>query len=107
MPKLPQDQTSPHPGGHVASVDPTDMPPKRQRRPRPPGGEYLDRAELLALVPLSMSSIDTLEKQGVFPSRFRLEPTTRVAWKRREIEKFMATRAARRVHVRGEAQPTR
>ena len=45
-----------------------------------------------------MSSIDNLEKAGVFPSRFRLEPTTRVAWKRREVEKWLAQRARKRVH---------
>jgi predicted DNA-binding transcriptional regulator AlpA len=45
-----------------------------------------------------MSSIDNLEKGGVFPSRFRLEPTTRVAWKRREVEKWLAKRACKRVH---------
>jgi predicted DNA-binding transcriptional regulator AlpA len=50
------------------------------------------------LVPLSMSTIDALEKGGVFPSRFRLEPTTRVAWKRREVEKWLAQRACKRVH---------
>jgi len=61
-------------------------------------GAYLNRVELLTLVPLSMSSIDNLEKGGVFPSRFRLEPTTRVAWKRREIEKWLAKRACKRVH---------
>src|SRR4051812_35044950 len=55
--------------------------------------EYLSRAELLELVPLSMSTIDNLERTGVFPSRFKIEPTTRVAWKRAEVEKFMAQRA--------------
>ena len=63
--------------------------PRRKRRRRTPLAQtpraYLNRVELLTLVPLSMSSIDNLEKDGVFPSRFRLEPTTRVAWKRREV----------------------
>jgi predicted DNA-binding transcriptional regulator AlpA len=76
-------------------------PRRKRRRSRPPAQgppDYLNRVELLALVPLSMSSIDNLEKGGVFPSRFRLEPTTRVAWKRREVEKWLAKRAAKRVH---------
>ncbi len=102
MPTIPIDQTAPYPGGPVAAVDPNDTPPKRQRRRRPPPRgpptEYLTRAELLALVPLSMSSIDNLEKRGVFPSRFRIEPTTRIAWRRSEVERFMRQRAAKRVY---------
>jgi predicted DNA-binding transcriptional regulator AlpA len=64
---------------------------------------------LLALVPLSMSAIDDLEKKGIFPSRFKLEPTTRVAWKRREVVRFIEQRANRRVHepaAKGEAADT-
>jgi predicted DNA-binding transcriptional regulator AlpA len=76
--------------------------PQRKRRRSTPLAQtprdYLNRVELLTLVPLSMSSIDNLEKGGVFPSRFRLEPTTRVAWKRREVEKWLAERACKRVH---------
>jgi predicted DNA-binding transcriptional regulator AlpA len=61
--------------------------------------EYLSRRELLALVPLSMSSIDALEKAGLFPSRFILTPTTKVCWKRREVIQFLEQRAAERVHA--------
>jgi predicted DNA-binding transcriptional regulator AlpA len=60
--------------------------------------EYLSRRELLAMVPLSMSSIDSLEKAGLFPSRFVLAPTTKVCWKRREVLRFLEQRAANRVH---------
>lgn len=60
--------------------------------------DYVTRHELLAIVPLCMSSIDNLEKLGIFPSRFRIEPTRRVAWKRREVEKFLEARARKRVH---------
>src|SRR5689334_5878483 len=87
--------------------------PRRQRHRRAqqpfPPRDYLTRHELLALVPLCMSSIDTLEKQGIFPSRFKLEPTSRVAWKRREVLKFMEERAKRRVHgpaVTADPSPT-
>jgi predicted DNA-binding transcriptional regulator AlpA len=45
-----------------------------------------------------MSSIDNLEKIGAFPSRFRLEPTVRVAWLRREVERWLTERAHKRVH---------
>ena len=88
-------------------AQPEEPPRKRRRRspPRQMPREYLTRYELLALVPLSMSSIDNLEKSGVFPSRFRIEPTTRVAWKRKEVERFMAQRAAKRMHGKGEGQP--
>jgi predicted DNA-binding transcriptional regulator AlpA len=86
---------------------------KRRRRSRPQQphapSDYLTRHELLALVPLCMSSIDDLERRGIFPSRFKLEPTTRVAWKRREVVRFMEQRARRRVHepaAKGEAPAT-
>ena len=73
----------------------------RHRRASLPAAarEYLSRRELLALVPLSMSSIDTLEKAGEFPSRFVLSPTTKVCWKRREVIRFLEQRAAKRVHT--------
>jgi predicted DNA-binding transcriptional regulator AlpA len=80
----------------------TDHEPRRQRRrraPQPlPPRDYLTRHELLAMVPLSMSTVDDLEKRGIFPSRFKLEPTVKVAWKRREVLQFMEARAKRRVH---------
>jgi predicted DNA-binding transcriptional regulator AlpA len=58
--------------------------------------DYLTRHELLAMMPLGMSSIDQLEKKGIFPKRFRLEPLQRVAWPRREVEAFLRLRAKRR-----------
>jgi len=66
--------------------------PRRPPRARPPS-DYLTRRELLDLVPLSMSSIDSLEKRGLFPARFRLNPINRVVWKRREVVKFIEQRA--------------
>ena len=65
----------------------------------PVAPDYLGRHEMLALVPLSMSSIDTLEKKGKFPSRFVLSPTVKVCWRRREVEKWLAERARKRVHT--------
>ncbi len=70
---------------------------KRQSLPQIPR-DYLDRRELLELVPLSMSTIDTLEKKGEFPSRFVLSPTVKVCWRRHEAEKWLAERARKRVH---------
>jgi len=64
----------------------------------PPPRDYLTRHELLAMVPLCMSSIDNLERRGIFPQRFKLEPLRRVAWPRREVERFLAVRARRRPH---------
>jgi predicted DNA-binding transcriptional regulator AlpA len=61
--------------------------------------EYLSRRDLLALVPLSMSTIDTLEKAGQFPSRFVLTPTNKVCWKRQEVIRFLEQRASKRVHA--------
>jgi predicted DNA-binding transcriptional regulator AlpA len=71
---------------------------RRKPKPRGPPSDYMDRHELLATVPLSMSTIDELEKRRIFPSRFILEPTVKVAWKRGEVIKFMEQRAKRRVH---------
>jgi prophage regulatory protein len=82
-------------------TDTAPTPRRRKRPPRPvPEGprEYLRRRELLALVPLCMASIDALEKRGIFPARIVLTPTTRVVWRRREVEKFLEDRARRRVH---------
>ncbi len=81
---------------------PNSVEPARDQRRRAPlpavAREYLDRRELLALVPLSMSSIDALEKVGEFPSRFVLSPTVKVCWKRRKVIQFLEQRAAKRVH---------
>ena len=57
--------------------------PKLKTPPIP--RDYLTRHELLAMVPLGMTSIDQLEKKGIFPKRFRLLPLKRVAWPRREV----------------------
>src|SRR5215469_3418903 len=54
------------------------------------------RAELLSLVPLSMSTIDRLEAEGKFPGRIRLEPTNRVAWLRREVTGYLRHLGRRR-----------
>jgi prophage regulatory protein len=76
---------------------PTPRRKRRRRVPQPlPPRDYLTRHELLALVPLCMSSIDALEKRGIFPARFKLEPTCRVAWVRREVVRFMEQRARKR-----------
>jgi predicted DNA-binding transcriptional regulator AlpA len=50
---------------------------------------FVLRAELLTLVPHSMSTIDRLEAEGQFPKRIPLEPTSRVAWLRREVRAYL------------------
>jgi predicted DNA-binding transcriptional regulator AlpA len=57
---------------------------------------FLQRAELLTLVPHSMATIDRLEARGQFPKRIRLEPTNRVAWLRREVTAYLRHFAKRR-----------
>jgi predicted DNA-binding transcriptional regulator AlpA len=69
--------------------------PKKLKTPPTPR-DYLTRHELLAMVPLGMTSIDGLEKKGIFPKRFQLLPLKRVAWPRREVEAFLRLRAKRR-----------
>jgi predicted DNA-binding transcriptional regulator AlpA len=66
--------------------------------PRVPHAEspFVLRAELLTLVPQSMSTIDRLEAEGQFPGRVRLEPTNRVAWVRREVTGYLRHLAKRR-----------
>jgi predicted DNA-binding transcriptional regulator AlpA len=65
---------------------------------RVPGVEslFVLRAELLTLVPHSMSTIDRLEAEDKFPGRIRLEPTNRVAWLRREVMAYLRHLAKRR-----------
>jgi predicted DNA-binding transcriptional regulator AlpA len=72
---------------------------------RVPGIEspFVLRAELLTLVPHSMSTIDRLETEGQFPGRIRLEPTNRVAWVRREVMAYLRHLTRRR---RSAAQET-
>jgi predicted DNA-binding transcriptional regulator AlpA len=57
---------------------------------------FILRAELLTLVPHSMSTVDRLEAEGQFPGRVRLEPTNRVAWLRREVTGYLRRLAKRR-----------
>ena len=66
--------------------------------PRVPNVEspFVLRAELLTVVPHSMATIDRLEAKGQFPKRLRLEPTSRVAWLRREVTASLRHLAKRR-----------
>ena len=50
---------------------------------------FVLRAELLTLVPHSMSSIDRLEADGRFPKRIQLRPTTRIGWLRSEVMAYL------------------
>src|SRR5215472_6891003 len=66
--------------------------------PRVPHVEspFVLRPKLLTVVPLSMATIDRLEANGQFPKRIRLEPTSRVAWLRREVTGYLRHLAKRR-----------
>jgi predicted DNA-binding transcriptional regulator AlpA len=66
--------------------------------PRVPHAEspFVLRAELLTLIPFSMSTVDRLEAESQFPKRVRLEPTNRVAWLRREVAGYLRHLAKRR-----------
>jgi predicted DNA-binding transcriptional regulator AlpA len=65
--------------------------------PRVPHAEspFVLRAELLTLIPFSMSTVDRLEAESQFPKRIRLEPTNRVAWLRREVAGYLRHLAKR------------
>src|SRR4029077_14150456 len=56
---------------------------------------FIGRRELLSVVPHSMTTIDRLESKGQFPKRIRLEPTSRVAWLRREVTAYLRHLAKR------------
>ena len=56
---------------------------------------FVLRAELLSLVPYSMSTIDRLEAQGKFPKRILLPPGKRKGWVRREIKQHLRQLARR------------
>ena len=56
-------------------------------------GELILRLERQRLVPLSESTVWRKEKRGEFPQRIRISEK-RVAWRRSEIEAWLAERMA-------------
>jgi predicted DNA-binding transcriptional regulator AlpA len=72
-----------------------DMPKPLRRVPHIES-PFVLRAELLTVMPHSMSTIDRLEAEGQFPGRVRLEPTNRVAWVRREVMAYLRHLARRK-----------
>ena len=65
----------------------------------------LGKKELLAVVPLSMSTIDRLEKNGQFPKRWYITDK-RCAWTQEEVEKWLDERmAASPVELGGKKPP--
>ncbi|EFP3678401.1 AlpA family phage regulatory protein [Salmonella enterica] len=53
----------------------------------------LDKKKLLSVVPLSMSTIDRLERAGEFPKRWYITDK-RCAWKQEEVEHWLEERKA-------------
>ncbi|HDG9775867.1 TPA: AlpA family phage regulatory protein [Raoultella planticola] len=53
----------------------------------------LGRKKLLAVVPLSMSTIDRMEKNGEFPKRWYITDK-RCVWTQEEVEKWLDERRA-------------
>ncbi|HHS9967654.1 TPA: helix-turn-helix transcriptional regulator [Raoultella ornithinolytica] len=53
----------------------------------------LGRKKLLAVVPLSMSTIDRMEKNGDFPKRWYITDN-RCVWTQEEVEKWLDERRA-------------
>ena len=58
-------------------------------------GAVLNRKDLCAYVGLSISTIKELEAAGEFPHRIRLS-RYRVGWLTREVDRWLAERAAQR-----------
>jgi prophage regulatory protein len=56
-------------------------------------GDLISRSERKRLVPISDSTIWRMERRGEFPRRIALSPH-RVAWRRSEIESWLARRTA-------------
>lgn len=57
--------------------------------------ELILRPSLLRLIPLSPTTIWRMERRGKFPRRIAISEK-RVAWRRREIEAWLAAREADR-----------
>ena len=53
----------------------------------------IGKKELLAIVPLSLSTIDRLEKEGAFPKRWYITDG-RCAWNVEEVERWLDERQA-------------
>ena len=53
----------------------------------------LDKKKLLAVVPLSWSTIDRMERAGEFPKRWYITDK-RCAWNRDEVERWLDERQA-------------
>ena len=79
--------------------------PKRLPRVPNVNSPFVLRPELLTLVPHSMATIDRLEARGQFSKQIRLEPTSRVAWLRRELTGYLRHLAKRRPIVEERVQP--
>ena len=69
--------------------------PKLKTPPIP--RDYLTRHELLALVPLGMTSVDQLERKGIFPKRFGSNRCA--AWHGPDV-RWKSLRAARQAPAR-------
>ena len=67
-----------------------------------PPDDLILRHERRRLVPISDTTIWRMERRGEFPRRITISPK-RVAWRRCEIEKWLATREASRDVGGGEA----
>jgi prophage regulatory protein len=61
---------------------------------------------VLEIIPLSPKTIWRLEQHGKFPRRISIAPK-RVAWRRSEIEAWIAERAAARTPAGIDTQPPR
>ena len=66
--------------------------------------ELILRPDLKKLVPLSDTTIWREERRGRFPRRIAISPK-RVAWRRREIERWLADREAARTVVEAATGP--
>jgi prophage regulatory protein len=60
--------------------------------------ELILRHERRRLVPLSETTVWRMERRGEFPRRITISPK-RVAWRRREIEAWLAERESERDDV--------
>jgi prophage regulatory protein len=78
---------------------------RRVDRPPIPQRQFSDRlldvSEVLAAVPISLSTINRLELLGQFPRRRSLSGKRRVGWLLSEVEKWLTSRARRPIEKDG------
>src|SRR5262245_62676016 len=98
--RTPDAQLPPYPGTsktrpNAPVIEPT-RPPRETNQPRGPPDRVLRIREVAARTGVSRTTIWRLIKAGRFPQPFPLSSPSAVGWLEREVDEWIADRAARR-----------